>query len=170
MQPIESKEYNRDIWALRRYMLGAQIVSIGLILSGLIAIRLFIDPTFLGGRNANGEWIWLWVGCGFILFGVFSFITATRCVLRLMWILHNTQPRLMQLSIKIDRGMDTTDYTAILDNDWRVRIYSPGWKVQKLQEIPIPAQVYFDPKNDRPAVIETKQGFLWAMAGKSSYK
>jgi hypothetical protein len=117
MQPIESKEYNRDIWALRRYMLGAQIVSIGLILSGLIAIRLFIDPTFLGGRNANGEWIWLWVGCGFILFGVFSFITATRCVLRLMWILHNTQPRLMQLSIKIDRGMDTTDYTAILDND-----------------------------------------------------
>ncbi|MGL4884198.1 MAG: hypothetical protein ACRC8K_24555 [Waterburya sp.] len=53
--------------------------------------------------------------------------------------------------------MDTTDYTAILDNYWRVRIYSPARKVQQLQEISIPAQVYFDPKSDRPAVIETKE-------------
>jgi hypothetical protein len=75
----------------------------------------------------------------------------------------------MQLSIEINRSMDTTDYTAILDNNLRVRVYSPGWKVQQLQEISIPAKVYFDPKNDQPAAVETKQGFLWAMAGRSSY-
>jgi hypothetical protein len=169
MPPTKSKEYHRDVWTLRRHMLGAQIASIGLILFGLVAIGLFIDPTFLVGRNGKSEWVWLWVGYGFILFGVFFIVTATRWALRLMWILQNTQPRSMQLSIEINRSMDTTDYTAILDNNLRVRVYSPGWKVQQLKEISIPAKVYFDPKNDQPAVIETKQGFLWAMAGRSSY-
>jgi hypothetical protein len=165
----KSKEHQRDIWALRRYMLVAQIASIGIILFGLVAIALFIDPTFLGGRRGKSESIWLWVGCGFILFGVFLIVVATRWTLRLMWIWRNTQPRSMQLAMKISRSSDTTDYTAILDDRWRVRIYSPGWKVQQLQEISIPALVYFDPKTDRPAVIETEQGLLWAMAGRSSH-
>jgi hypothetical protein len=169
MPSTKSKEYHRDIWALHRYMLGAQIASIGLMLFGLVAIKLFIDPAFFGGRSGKSEWIWLWVGCGFILFGVVFVVIATRWTLRLMWILRNTQPQSMQLSMIINRSMDTTDYTAILDDRWRVRIYSPGWKVQQLQEMSIPAQVYFDPKTDRPAVIETEQGFLWAMAGRSSY-
>jgi hypothetical protein len=29
----------------------------------------------------------------------------------------------------------------------------------------IKAQVYFDPKSGRPAVIESEFGLLWAMAG-----
>jgi hypothetical protein len=166
---LKSTDYNRDVWALRRYMLGSQVVSILVILFGAIAIGLFINPAFLGGRNAKSDWIWLWVGCGFILFGIFFVFTATSWSLRLMWILQNTQPRSMQLSMNINRSMDTTDYTVILDNYWRVRIYSPAWKVQQLQETSIPARVYFDPKTDRPAVIETDRGLLWAMAGRSSY-
>jgi hypothetical protein len=66
MEP-RSKEHRRDIWALRRYMLVAQIASMGIILFELVVIALFIDPTFLGGRRGKSESIWLWVGCGFIL-------------------------------------------------------------------------------------------------------
>ncbi|WP_448571408.1 hypothetical protein [Trichothermofontia sp.] len=166
---LKSINHNRDVWALRRFMLGAQIASIGLILFGVVAIRLFVDPTFLGTYRGTSEWIWLWAACSFILSGVFFGITATRWPLRLMWIFQNTQPQTMQLTLKIDRGTDSTDYVAILDHHWYVVVYSPAWNVQQLQEISIPAQVYFDPTTDRPAVIETRQGVLWAMAGRSSY-
>jgi hypothetical protein len=80
----------------------------------------------------------------------------------------------MQLSIRIRKSSDSTDYQAILsansnpETAWHVTLYSPSWNVEDLQVTTTPAKVYFDPKSQRPAVIETERGLLWAMAGRSS--
>lgn len=75
--------------------------------------------------------------------------------------------------------MDSTSYDAILrveasgERDWIVGLYSPSWPLvdlQALQNPTIRAKVYFDPKSQRPAVIETELGLLWAMAGQSAYR
>jgi hypothetical protein len=78
----------------------------------------------------------------------------------------------MQLSIGIRKSSDSTDYQAILsansnpETAWHVTLYSPSWNVEDLQVTTTPAKVYFDPKSQRPAVIETERGLLWAMAGR----
>jgi hypothetical protein len=160
----------RDIRALWRHMLLVQIVSIGLILFGVTAIGLFLNPTFLGGTSQNTDPVWLWVGIGFIAFAIFFMVVSLNQHRRLLWILQTVEPQVMQLFIRSQRTSDGTDYIAVLDNEWHVRINSPAWKVNQLQEDSIAAQVYFDPKSHRPAVIETEQGLLWAMAGRSAYR
>jgi hypothetical protein len=171
----------RDVRGLKRYMLLGQVVSILMGLMGLCAIGLYFDPAWLGlaaqSGTYQGDAIWLLVGIGFVLLAIGFVVLFTRWSQRLLWIWRNTLPKQMYLSIDIDRSLDSTDYSAILrveasgDRDWVVRLYRPSWPLpvlQALQNQTIPAQVYFDPKSRRPAVIETEQGLLWAMAGKSA--
>jgi heme exporter protein D len=160
----------RDIRALWRHMLLVQIVSIGLILFGVTAIGLFLNPTFLGGTSQNTDPVWLWVGIGFIAFAIFFMVVSLNQHRRLLWILQNIQPRTMQLVIRSQQSSDGTDYTAILDDEWGVRILPPSRKIKHHQGTLTSAQVYFDPKSHRPAVIQTEQGLLWAMAGRSAYR
>jgi hypothetical protein len=163
-------ERKRDIRALWRHMLLVQIVSIGMLLFGCIAIGLFLDPTFLGGTSKNTDPIWLWVGISFIAFAVLYIAFSVSYYKRMRWILHHVTPQMMQLLIRFERDSDGTNYVAILDQEWNVRVHAPIWKVDHLQKSSIAAQVYFDPKSHRPAVIETQQGILWAMGGRSAYR
>ena len=173
--------HTRDIWALRRYMLIGQLVSIVILLSGILSVCLSIDPSLIGivGKQAyyyRGESIWLIVGIAFILFGIFFAIVSGKWSRRLLWIFQNIRSVQMNLSIKIRKGMDSNDYYAILSVDsateknWRVSLYSPSWNVGELQDEIISTKVYFDPKSQCPAVIETTQGLLWAMAGRSAIR
>jgi hypothetical protein len=174
----------RDVRGLRHYVLLSQIVSILTGLSGLVAIWLFFDPAIAGivarqQAQYRGQSFLLMIGIFFVCFSLFFLVVATHWSRRLLWIWRNTIPTPMNLSLKIDRGMDSTSYDAILrveadgDRDWRVGLYSPSWPqkdLQALQDMTIPAKVYFDPKSQRPAVIETELGLLWAMAGRSAYR
>jgi heme exporter protein D len=160
----------RDIRALWQYILLVQIVSIGMVLFGIVAIGLFLDPTFLGGTSKNTDPVWLWVGIGFIALAIFFIVVSFKQHRRLLWILRNVQPQTMRLVMRSERTSDGTNYTAILDDEWGVRIYQPSWSVNQLQEVSTNAQVYFDPKKQRPAIIKTQQGLLWAMAGRSAYR
>ena len=119
------------------------------------------------------------VGIGFICFALFFVVVSTHWARRLMWIWRNTTSVPMDLLINIDRGMDSTSHDAILrveasgERDWILGLYSPSWPLvdlQALQNRTIRAKVYFDPKSQRPAVIETELGLLWAMAGQSAYR
>jgi hypothetical protein len=174
----------RDVRGLRRYMLMGQIVSILMGLAGLVAISLFFDPAIVGiaakqQAEYRGPSLFLMVGIGFVCFALFFVVVFTHWSRRLIWIWRNTMPVVMNLSIKIDRGMDSTSYDAILqfeardERDWIVGLYSPSWPIKDLQALQnqaIRAKVYFDPKSQRPAVIETKLGLLWAMAGRSAHR
>ena len=171
--------HTRDVRGLHRYMLTGQIVSILMGLVGLVSVSLFFDPSTVGiaikqQAEYRGQLLFLMVGIGFIclaLFFVLVFINGSR---RLLWIWRNTIPTAMNLSIDVVRDMDSTSYRAALqfkasgERDWVVGLYSPSWPqkdLQSLQNQTIQAKVYFDPKSQRPAVIETELGLLWAMAG-----
>jgi hypothetical protein len=174
-------EHARDVRGLQRYMLLGQVVSILMGLMGLCSIGLYFDPAWLGLAAQSGKYqgdsIWLVAGIGFVLSAIGFVVLFTRWSKRLLWIWRNTLPEWMYLSIDIDRSLDSTDYSAILrveasgDRDWSVRLYRPSWPasaLQSLQNQTILAKVYFDPKSRRPAVMETEQGLLWAMAGNSA--
>jgi hypothetical protein len=174
-------EHARDVRGLQRYMLLGRAISILMGLMGLCSIGLYLNPAWLGlaaqSDKYQGDAIWLWVGIGFVVLAIGFVVLFTRWSKRLLWIWRNTLPERMYLSIDIDRSLDSTDYSAILrveasgDRDWSVRLYRPSWPASALQLLrnqTIPAKVYFDPKSRRPAVIETEQGLLWAMAGNSA--
>jgi hypothetical protein len=172
-------KYTRDIRALRLYLLTLQAVSLLIIIFGILAISLYIDPALIGTplrqhRHYRGEYIWLIFGISFVIFGSFCIIIGTKWSHRLLWIWKNVSPQQMQLSIRIRKSSDSTDYQAILsaysnsETAWHVSLYSPSWNVEDLQVTTTSAKVYFDPKSQRPAVMETEQGLLWAMAGRSA--
>jgi hypothetical protein len=169
-------KYTRDIRALRLHMLVLQTVSVLIIIFGILAISLHINPTLIGTslRQHHGGFIWLVFGISFVLFGTFFIIIGTKWLHRLLWIWKNVSPQQMQLSIRIRKSSDSTDYQAILsaytnpETTWHVTLYSPSWNVEDLQVATTPAKVYFDPKSQRPAVMETEWGLLWAMAGRSA--
>jgi hypothetical protein len=172
-------KYTRDIRALRLHLLAVQAVSLLTIVFGILAISLYINPALIGTplrqhRHYHGESIWLIFGISFMLFGSFCIIVGTKWSHKLLWIWKNVSPQQMQLSIRIRKSSDSTDYQAILSANsnpataWHVTLYSPSWKVEDLQGTTTPAKVYFDPKSQRPAVMETEQGLLWAMAGQSA--
>jgi hypothetical protein len=173
--------HKRDIGALRRYILLSQFVSLLTFLSGVLSICLFVNPALIGivGKQSNyyrGELMWLIVGIAFALFGLLFIIVSGKRLHRLLWIFQNINPVPMNLSIKVQESMDSNDYYAILSVDsateknWHVSIYSPSWNARELRDRIIPAQIYFDPKSKCPAVVETEQGLLWAMAGKSAIR
>lgn len=172
-------KYTRDIRRLRLYMITGQVVSVLIIIFGILAISLYLDPSLIGTplrqhRYYRGESVWLIFGISFVLFGSFFAIISAYWSRRLLWIWKNVSPQSMKLSIRIRKSSDSTDYQAILstyvgqEKAWHVSLYSPSWNVEDLQGTTVSAKVYFDPKSQRPAVIETEGGLLWAMAGRSA--
>jgi hypothetical protein len=172
-------KYTRDIRRLRLYMITGQVVSVLNIIFGILAISLYLDPSLSGTpleqhQYYRGESIWLISGISFVLFGSFFVIISAYWSRRLIWIWKNVSPQSMLLSIRIKKSSDSTDYQAILNTNagqeksWHVIFYSPAWNVEELKGTTVSAKVYFDPKSQRPAVIETEGGLLWAMAGRSA--
>ncbi len=166
-------KYTRDVKRLRRDMLIGQVVSALVSFMGLMPICLYINPALVGATDPQGYYHhhnWLIFGVGMLLFGIFSVIISTTWPRRLLWIWKNVRSQPMHLSIRIQEWSDSTDYEALLsantdpEKTWSVSFYSPSWNVKDLQGTTTSAKVYFDPKSQRPAVIETTQGLLWAMA------
>jgi hypothetical protein len=171
--------YTRDVRLLRLHALTVQIASVLVSMFGLLALYLYISPALVGdplglNRYSRSEPVWLIIGIGFIVFGIFCGVWSTRWSRRLLWIWKNVSPQSMQLSVLVEKWTDSTDYRAVLRADsnseevWRVSLYGPSWNVEELQRTTASAKVYFDPKSKRPAVIETEWGLLWAMAGRSA--
>jgi hypothetical protein len=172
-------KYSKDILTLLRQARIGQVFSVPFFfLLGLLMLCLFFNPSLLGisiqeqNLYYHGKSIWLVMGSIFIALAIFS-VVATNISIRwlrhLQWIQENVTPEIMNLSIAINSWSDSTDYTATLSidaagqKDWVVNLYRPLWDVKTVQDQLISAKVYFDPKSQQPVVIETAQGFLWAI-------
>jgi hypothetical protein len=158
-----------------------QLVSILMGLMGVVSIGLYVDPGLLGladqTKHYRGEFVWLLVGLGFVAVALGFIALFRNRPKRLLWILHNETPTQMYVTLALNRGMDSTTYSAILRHEpgakreWTVQLYRPSWPaaaLDVLQHQPNLARVYFDPKCGYPAVVETEYGLLWAMAGRSA--
>jgi len=78
----------------------------------------------------------------------------------------------MNMKLEKITGSDSTNYFAYLTREnepipegWKTGLYAPSFDIQLLLNYENQVQVYFDPKNNNPAVIKTTQGLLWVMAG-----
>ena len=168
---------DRDIRRLRRHSILVRSAIILVFIFGLISLILYFNPSLLNTPDQpyKGKLIWLLVGMLFVALAIFSFFLVGRWSRRLVWIVYHTIPRPMHLVLKVEEDSESTQYYAHLtpsDNDprnqriWRIALWGSHHKnIKALIGRDIKAQVYFDPKTDRPAVIESEFGLLWAMAG-----
>jgi hypothetical protein len=174
----QTMKYERDFQKLRRYASLGQAASLLVFLFGVFSIILFFNPGLIGTPQEQqqyyrGQWVWLLTGISFLIFAIFCGVFAGRRWRRLIWILHNVQPEVMRLTIEIEHWSDSTDYYGILNGLedeplWKVSLYSPSWKVEGLAGKQVPAKVYLDPQEKKPAVIETEYGLLWAGAASNN--
>jgi hypothetical protein len=168
---------DRDVRKLRRHTIFVRSVIILVLLFGIISLILYFDPSLINTpeEQYKGILIWLVIGIVFIGFGVFSFFFIGRWSRRLVWLLDNVVPVPMNLVLKVKEDSENTQYYAHLtplgkdirnQKIWRIALWGPSHENMKTNiGRDIKAQVYFDPKSGRPAVIESEFGLLWAMAG-----
>jgi hypothetical protein len=112
-------KYTRDIRKLHRDMLVGQVVSVLVVIFGILAIFLYIDPALIGTPLEQhgyyrGNSIWLIFGISFVIFGIFFVIIGITWPRRLLWVWKNVSPQPMRLSVSIQESSDSTDYQAIL--------------------------------------------------------
>jgi hypothetical protein len=168
----------RDLRRLGRYTLFAQIGSFVLGGLGLVCVSLYTDSA-LAGTPADqiesyiGNPIWLALGLMFATFGTLFLLVAGKRRRRLLWIFNNATARAMNLAIEVEDSFDPTTYYALLGSDdgrfdWKMMLYSPSRDTGLLGPERNDSKVYFDPDNDKPAVVESAHGFLWGMAGSAA--
>jgi len=168
---------DRDLRRLRRHTIFVRSIIILVLIFGIISFILYFDPFLINTpeEQYKGNLIWLIVGMVFVVFAVFSFFFIGRWSRHLVWIFHNVVPVPMNLVLKVEEDSEATQYYAHLtpidmkmmnQKIWRIALWGPPHQNGKTHiGRDIKAQVYFDPKSGRPAVIESKFGLLWAMAG-----
>ncbi len=167
---------DRDIRRLRRHTLFVRAAIILVFVFGLISLLLYFDPSLLNTpvEQYKGELVWLIIGMVFAFLAIFSFFLVGRWSRRLLWIVYHAVPRPMRLVLKVEEDSESTQYYAYLtpaDNDprnqriWRIALWGPHHEnIKAIIGRDIKTQVYFDPRSDRPAVIESEFGLLWATA------
>jgi hypothetical protein len=143
-----------------RYVLLGQLVSVGLLILG----GIFVLEKQAGLLQITG-WI-------FILMGLVFILAINQRRQRLLWIYKNTVPTAMKMKLEKKADSDSTQYYAYLIREdknipegWKTSLYGPSFDIQLFLAIENPVQVYFDPKNNTPAVIKTTHGLLWVVAG-----
>ncbi len=168
---------DRDIRRLRRHTILVRSAIILVLLFGLISLTLYFNPSLLYTPEQlyKGKIIWLLIGVLFVALAIFSFFLVGRWSRRLLWIVYHAVPRPMHLVLKVEEDSESTQYYAHLtpaDSDprnqriWRIALWGPHYEnIKAIIGRDIKAQVYFDPKTERPAVVESEFGLLWAMAG-----
>lgn len=168
---------DRDVRRLRRHTLFVRAAIIVVFIFGLISLILYFDPSLLNTpvEQYKGNLVWLLVGMVLVVLATLSFFLVGRWSRRLLWIVYHTVPRRMNLVLKVEEDSENTQYFAHLtpiDNDlrnqriWRIALWGPSYEnIKALIGRDINAQIYFDPRSGKPAVIESEFGLLWAMAG-----
>lgn len=171
---------DRDIRRLRRHTIFVRAAIILVFVFGLISLILYFDPSLLNTpvEQYKSHLVWLLVGTLFVVLAILSFFLVGRWSRRLLWIVYHTVPCSMHLVLKVEEDSESTQYYAHLtpaNNDprnqriWRIALGDPLHEnIKAIIGRDIKVQVYFDPKSDRPAVIESEFGLLWAMAGSSA--
>src|SRR5919201_4487914 len=147
----------RDIRALRRYVLLAQAAFVGVSLFGAASLTAFFEPSWLSIAGAQrdsyrGDVVWLLTGVGFLASAVVGIAFTGKWTRRSIWILEHVRPEPMTLRLEIDSTSEGTHYYALLSAGdgsrggggpvWRVALYSPSWDVRELSGRRVVAQVY----------------------------
>lgn len=174
-------DQKRELSRLRRHTFLVVFASLAVVMFGAISLLLYVNPTTVGASPENaaayqGNWIWLVIAILFLLLGLAFFFIAGQWSRRLKWIIRSQKARPMQLYIDVEQDSESTAYYALLHSpdetsgksEWRASIWLKPASVKDDIGKQFDAQVYFDPRSGKPAVIEYERGILWIMAGSGS--
>jgi len=174
-------DQKRELSRLNRHSSIVGFASLAVVLFGFISLLLYLNPTIIGVSSENvvayqGNWIWLCVSMIFMLFGLAFFLIAGWWPRRLKWIVRSQKAKPMRLYLDIKEDSDITSYYALLHSsdetsgksEWRASIWLKPASVKDDVGKQFDAQVYFDPRSGKPAIIEYEKGILWIMAGAGS--
>ena len=160
---------------IRKYkprVLLAQFASAAALLFGVVAVLAYVDPAWVGvpadqSRLYEGKTVWLLSGVLFIGLGITFLWASHRRSKRSLWVVANTSPVGMLLTLEVEEDSDSTTYYALLRNkrdakpQWRAWV-DPTFRAGSLVGVEVPARVFVDPKLGTPAAVKVEQGVLWA--------
>lgn len=169
----------RDIRGLRNQLLLGQFLSLGAFVFGGISLSLFLRPSWFNQIQPQefepwGDRPWFWIGITLMTIGGTLFIVAEYWFWHLLWVYAHITPRPMLMLLQIEKDSSSTSYYAFLKEAsdslkgtmrWKIPLYKPTWNVADWQATTVGVNVFFDPKSQIPAVIETEYGLLWKMFG-----
>jgi len=169
---MAKQEY--QVRKLRRYLTFGRLTTVLVMLPGAWSTSLYFDPLgrFPGYR---GERVWVIFGIFFLIFGVFLIVISLRWPRRAIWVYHNVAPVATRMVLRMESWSDSNSYTAELrqigagngsPRALEVSVFNPLWEAKQILGKEVVAGVYFDPRSNEPAVIETEHGLLWAGGAK----
>jgi hypothetical protein len=181
IEGVYGMDQNRELSRLTRHSFIVRFASLAVVVFGAISLLLYFNPTIVGVSPEDadayqGILIWLAIAILFLMLGLAFFFLAGQWSRRLKWIIRSQKARPMQLYIDVDQDSESTSYYALLNSpdetsgksEWRASIWLKPASVKDDIGKQFDAQVYFDPKSGKPAVIEYESGILWIMAGSGS--
>lgn len=165
-------QYSVKIARLKRWIFFAQVVSACIVLFGIMAVILYLNPDLLNippGQHLTyrNKPIWLITGLLFIGLGIGWILIAHRRSRRSIWVYQNISPVPMFLTLEMEEDTDSTIFYAYLRDTrgteprWKAWV-KPDFNARPLVGSETSVQVHIDPEFNTPAVIETDIGLLWA--------
>ena len=150
----------------------SQLVSAGILLFGIGAVLAYVDPALVAvpakqTQLYEGKIVWLLVGILFIGMGSAFLWIAHRRSTRALWVVANTSPVDMFLTLEVEENADSTNFYALLRDvtgakpRWRAWV-DPTFRARTLVGSEVAARVFVDPQSGTPAAIYVQQGVLWA--------
>jgi hypothetical protein len=171
----------RELNRLNRHAFAVGLASLVVVLIGIVAFLLFLDPTLIGiapgpAAGYQGNLIWLFLAILLFLPGLAFILVVVRWTYRLKWIYRSQKSRPMRLRVVVKQDRDSTYYDALLhsvdatsgESEWRASIWVKPKSMKDDLGKEFAAQVYDDPRTAKPALIEYENGILWIMAGSGS--
>ena len=162
----------KNIKRYRARVVFAQLVSVGVMLFGIGAVLAYVDPALVAvpanqSQLYEGKIVWLLLGVSFIGLGLAFLWISHRRSTRSLWVVANTAPVDMFLTLEVEEDSDSTNYYALLRDvtaakpRWRAWV-DPTFRARTLVGSEVAARVFVDPKSATPAAIRVEQGVLWA--------
>jgi len=167
-----ARAMKNDIKRYKARIVFAQLVSAGVMAFGIVAVLAYVDPALVAvpanqSQLYEGKTLWLLAGILFIGLGLAFLWVSHRRSTRSLWVVANTSPVDMFLTLGVEEDSDSTNYYALLRDGaaakprWRAWV-DPTFRARALVGREIAARVFVDPRSGAPAAIRVEQGVLWA--------
>ena len=147
---------HRDLWP---HLALVSVVSALLALAGFVALFVWARSLL---KATDVRWGLLVFGIAALGAAYLGLATVPRWYRRASFIVATAQPTPGSIALEIESGSDSTTVYALCAGE-RYAVLRPRWQVAELVGEPLAAEIYRDPRVNRPVAFRVKQGLLWCI-------